>query len=462
METPEFESRGQRRTALVIAWCGEEPSRVGEAATVPTEPVLLGRGLANGLRFARQRPGETTDTGPLWRPRISHRQLRVWQAGEAVAVESVGLCPLLVDGQRTRRALVPPGSVIHLEGQLVLLCVQRPTAIPPLVHWPPDATRGFGEPDAVGLVGESPAMWALRDRLAFVARLLPHVLVSGASGTGKELAAQAIHRLSERSDRPIVARNAATIPATLVDAELFGNVRDYPNAGMRERKGLIGEADGSTLLLDEVGELPADLQAHLLRVLDAGEYQRLGDSTARHAALRLIAATNRDPTNLREELLARLPLRIEVPPLGARLEDVPLLMRHLLAQAARENPSIGPALHRDWDGERAHPRLGPDLVEALLRHGWSTHVRELGALLWAAIASSNGELALTDEVRSRLSLRTVPLDAPQPQRDDPTVEEIRAVLSANGGNVSQAWRTLGLPSRYALYRMLKRHGVSPR
>src|SRR5205807_1302663 len=125
-------------------------------------------------------------------------------------------------------------------------------------------------------------------------------------GCGKELVAQGIHALSSRRARKIVSRNAATFPDTLVDAELFGNAPNYPNQGMPERAGLIGEADGSTLFLDELGELPEALQTRLLRVLDSGEYQRLGDSRRRSASFRFVAATHRSLEKLREDVAARL------------------------------------------------------------------------------------------------------------------------------------------------------------
>src|SRR5262249_46286359 len=151
----------------------------------------------------------------------------------------------------------------------------------------------FGRADADGFVGESPAAWDLRDRLAFIGPQAGHVLLVGESGVGKELAARALHARSRRSRRPLVSRNAATLPEALIDAELFGHARDYPNAGMPERAGLVGEADGGTLFLDEIGELPEARQAHLLRLLDGGEYQRLGDPRVRRADVRFIAATNR-------------------------------------------------------------------------------------------------------------------------------------------------------------------------
>lgn len=443
------------QAALAIAWSATEPWRVGEVALVGDGPAWLGRGEAQPdddaprLEFGRQRPGAWTPGGPIVEPAVSRQQLLVTPCPDGLLVESSGLCPLLIDGEPARGALVRPGCVLHLEQQLVLVCVMRPSELAPLRHWPPEETRPFGAPDGLGLVGESPTAWRLRERLAITARLAPHVLLVGASGTGKELAAQAIHRLSERSGRPPVSRNAATIPDALVDAELFGNVRDYPNPGMRERKGIIGEADGTTLFLDELGEAPAAMQAHLLRVLDAGgEYHRLGEAVARRSDVRLVAATNRRPEELKHDLLARLPLRVELPPLGERLEDVPLLAAELLRAAASENPAL----------EAGGATLEPELVDALLRHTYTTHVRELSAMLWAAITSGGGRVGLTDEVRARLVPR--PSLATPAGPAEPTPEDIVAALAAHGGNVSAAARTLGLSSRFALHRLMRKHGIS--
>src|SRR5581483_3361135 len=136
--------------------------------------------------------------------------------------------------------------------------------------------------------------------------------------------ARAVHDSSTRADKPLVARNAATFPEGLVDAELFGHARNYPNAGMPERPGILGQAAGGTVFLDEISELPVALQTHLLRVLDRGEYQRLGDSASRVADVRFIAATNR-PEGLRPDLAARFKLRIPLPTLAQRAEDIPLI-----------------------------------------------------------------------------------------------------------------------------------------
>jgi DNA-binding NtrC family response regulator len=268
--------------------------------------------------------------------------------------------------------------------------------------------------------------------------------------------ARALHALSERAGRPLVARNAATFPETLIDAELFGNAANYPNPGMKARPGLIGEADGSTLFLDEIGELPASLQAHLLRVLDSGEYHRLGESSTRRAEVRIVAATNRDPAALKHDLLARLVLRVAVPSLVDRREDVPMLAHHLLAQTIREDAEIGERFCDD-DGR---PRVAPGLVAALVEHGYTLHVRELASLLWRAIASSLGSvIELTEALEAELARGPAP-EAIAPETLTP--EEIEAALQRNEFVQERAWRDLGLKNRFVLIRLLRKHGIEPK
>jgi DNA-binding NtrC family response regulator len=336
---------------------------------------------------------------------------------------------------------------------MMFLCVDRPRELPP-EHVP---ARSFGLPDAHGIVGESAAAWELREQCARVGALSAHVLLLGESGTGKELAAQAIHAQSTRRGKKLVARNAATFPAGLVDAELFGNVSSYPNAGMPERPGVIGEADGSTLFLDEIAEMPHELQSHLLRVLDAGEYSRLGEATRRHADLRVIAATNRGPDALKHDLAARLALRITMPSLNARREDVPLIARHLLRRHARKDAPIGVRFFAGWDGAQGEPRLTPALVRALVTHRYTTNVRELDSFLLRALVASRGSsLELPDDVASEIVRAHKPRLASQPY----TAEQIRAALDRHAGVREKVWRELGMANRYVLKRLMKKYGIA--
>ena len=293
-------------------------------------------------------------------------------------------------------------------------------------------------------------MWQMRERIAFAANAGKHVLLHGESGTGKELAARALHALSPRAGKPFVSRNAATLPSGLIDAELFGNAKNYPNAGMPERAGLVGQADGGTLFLDEIAEIPVEQQAHLLRVLDSdGEYQRLGEATTRRSDLVLVGATNRDVGALKHDVAARLTLRLELPPLDERREDIPLLVRHLLLLAAKKSPQIGERFLQTGDGGRLEPRVDPALVEQLIVRDYETHIRELDALLWRAMAGSPGDtVLLTDDLRQEARGRDT----------EPTAAELRAALKS-AGSVQIAAKALGLKSRYALYRLMKKHGI---
>ncbi|WP_437928621.1 sigma 54-interacting transcriptional regulator [Sorangium sp. So ce291] len=460
---------------------------MGEVLLVPEgEPRLFGRGEPRDddplprAALVRQRPARAGADGrtlgvtrearpPLATPFLSRVQLRIEAGTEDVRVENLGRCAMLVGDRKVTTALLSPGDTLELCDQLVLLCVRRPGEMPRLYNVAEELGR-FGEADAQGFVGESPAMWALRDRVAFFAARDVHVLLLGESGTGKELVARAIHALSPRGARPLVSRNAATLPAGLVDAELFGNVKNYPQAGMPERPGLIGEANGGVLFLDEIGELPLDLQTHLLRVLDQrGEYQRLGESARRSSDLRLIGATNRAPGEMRSDLVARMSLRLEIPGLNERREDIPLLARHLLRRIAARDPGIRRRFFAETSlpegGAALEPRIAPSLVRALIAHAYTTHVRELDAILWQSLASSDGDtLELSGSVRQQLEIAAERGPAREPPAREPAPVEItREVLSAamakHDGVKERIWRELGLQNRFALNRLLRKHGI---
>jgi two-component system nitrogen regulation response regulator GlnG/two-component system response regulator HydG len=240
---------------------------------------------------------------------------------------------------------------------------------------------------------------------------------------------------------------------------------------MPDRPGLLGQADGGFLFLDEIGELPAELQAHLLRVLDAGgEYQRLGESVVRRSNFRLIAATNRDPSELKPDLLARLTVRVELPPLAERREDIPLLARHLVACAAETSPEVAGRFITRASGEQPNVRVDAKLVDDLLRREYHANVRELDAILWAAMAASRGDVIAWSEDAARPAGATIVRrdEAAGPSRIqrtrtlrnfEPSHEDILLALARENGNVARAAQTLGLSSRYALYRLLSKLGI---
>ena len=464
-EVWEDEAPAGQAWALVIAWYRHAPKRVGEISLLPErgQPRCLGRGgggegdAFERTTFVRPRPGRPLLQAPLTCRKLSRRQLELHPARGGVRVVNVGRCPMIVNGQRTDEATLRQGDTVYLEHQLVLLLVKRPNRTPTCRSFDLTHAPRFGCADDFGIVGESAESWVVRDQLAFMARRAAHLLILGPSGVGKELAARAVHAMSSRSTAPWIARNAATIPEGLVDAELFGNIKDYPNPGMRERRGLIGEADRGTLFLDEIGELPEALQAHLLRVLDAGgEYQRLGDAKPRTSDFRLVAATNRPAEELKHDLSARLPLRMMLSGLNNRREDIPLLARHILERIASEDEDLGRRFFEDWGTSEAVPRLAPELLIALLGVDYTTNTRQLEGLLWTALASSPANvIALTDDVKSSLPAT----DEVPREPGELTVAEIRAALDAHDGHRARAASALGLKNRDVLYRLMKKHGL---
>ncbi|MGZ3420391.1 MAG: sigma 54-interacting transcriptional regulator [Polyangiales bacterium] len=453
-------ARGSDALHIVVCWSLDEPRRVGEVAGVKG-PSVLGRGGpqpeddAPRLVFRRARPGSNEVTGPLESKRVSRVQLRIAVEDDALVVRNAGKTPLLWNDHEVRELTAREGDVFVLKNAMVLAVVRRESTMEPLRAFP-HRDFPFGSADPLGIVGESPSAWSLRESLAIAAKGPHHVLIQGESGVGKELAARAVHSLSSRVGKAPVSRNAATFPEGLVDAELFGNARNYPNSGSPERAGLLGEADGSTLILDEIGELPPALQAHLLRALDrGGEYQRLGESRPRSSDFRLVAMTNRSLDALKHDFAARLSARLVIPNLGDRPEDVPLLLRHLALDAAQRSPEV--AGHFVADGE---PRIDPRLVEAFVRHPWQLHLRELQRLLWSAIAASKGEfIELVPEVARELE-RASRERASRERDAEPSEAEVRAALDAHEGNVTRVAKQLGLENRYVLYRLMKKLGIS--
>jgi len=260
------------RLSLVLIWAvaPEDQERLGEVI-FPDDGAVFGRGVdqddESRVGLFRQVPSKNARAAPIEANFLSRRQLKFSVESDAIGVEALGKRGLRVNDAKTetRQATLREGDVFEIDGLYAFYCARRPLFLEDGTF---DPAHRFGRVDDHGIVGESPAAWSLRTTIAFVGKRNAHVLITGSSGTGKELIAQAIHRLSSRAKKELVARNAATFPSGLIDAELFGNVQNYPNVGMPERPGLIGQAHDSTLFLDEIGELPIDMQAHLLRVLD--------------------------------------------------------------------------------------------------------------------------------------------------------------------------------------------------
>jgi DNA-binding NtrC family response regulator len=453
----------QRIPHLVIAWFLDEPERTGQVVRIDRR-AFLGRPSAAEdtgelLRFHTERPGSSRPAQALSSTAVSRRQLDFEPLPDGrVRVQCVGRRSLFHNGAHVTECVVEAGDTLTLELTAVFLVDARPVALPALRHHP-DPRFPFGHPDPHGLVGETPVAWKLREELAAAAASPAHVLLLGGSGAGKELAATVIHRLSPRSAGPFVARNAATLPESLLDAELFGSARNYPNQGAPERPGLIGAAHGGILFLDEIGELPEAHHAHLLRVVDAGgEYHRLGESQARRSDLRLVAATNRGADALKPDFLARFTHRIQIPGLSARRADIPFLIRELVARGVSAVPALGAKF---CDGDPRRPRLDPSLVESLVRHDYAFHTRELERLLAVALSTSpTNYIAATPEFLSELRIvESEGAAVPTGERESEFGRErIARVLSEVDGKVMVAAERLGV-SRHALRRLMQKHGI---
>jgi DNA-binding NtrC family response regulator len=256
-----------------------------------------------------------------------------------------------------------------------------------------------------GIIGRTPVMAELFDLLRTVASTSSTVLISGETGTGKELAARAIHDASSRRAHRFVAINCSAIPETLLEAELFGHVRGAFTGAVANRQGRLEQANRGTLFLDEVGTMSPALQAKLLRVLQAREFERVGDSQTIRVDVRVIAATNSDLRRLvdeggfREDLFYRLNvIPVRLPPLRERRADIPLLAQHFLDKLSRESIP-----------QRARVTLAQDAQQALMAFAWPGNVRQLENVMERTFTLSPGRTQirsadLPDEVRQTATL----------------------------------------------------------
>ena len=302
----------------------------------------------------------------------------------------------------------------------------------------------FGE-----LIGQGPALEAVARQIDLVAPTDSAVLILGESGTGKELVAREIHCRSKRSGRPLIKVNCAAVPRELYESEFFGHVKGAFTGALRDRVGRFELADGGTLFLDEVGEIPLELQAKLLRVLQEGELERVGEERTRRVNVRLVAATNRDlrteaeAGRFRQDLFYRLSVfPVEVPALRKRKEDIPLLAEHFLETSSRK---FG----------RPKPQLTLAGVQRLQQYDWPGNVRELQHVIERAVITSTGSrlnIELPSQakaVRSTEVASTNPIVRTDAQIRQIEADNIRAVLQAANGKVSGssgAAQLLGLKS----------------
>ncbi len=298
------------------------------------------------------------------------------------------------------------------------------------------------------LLAESAAMRPVLDVIARVGPSDANVLITGENGTGKSLVAQALHAVSPRASRPMVTVNAGGMAEGVFESELFGHVRGAFTDAKMDRVGRFELADGSTLFLDEIANVPASQQTKLLRVIETGEFERVGSSKTRKVNVRIISATNADLAaevssgRFRQDLLFRLnTIDIALPPLRDRREDIPLLARHYLRlHAQRYRKSL--------------TGFDPSALQLLLDPRWPGNVRELDHAIERAVLMAQGNVVRSSDLGLRVE------SAGAGRLEDMSLEDVEAFLikkaMARYGNVSQAARALGL-SRSALYRRLERY-----
>jgi DNA-binding NtrC family response regulator len=311
-----------------------------------------------------------------------------------------------------------------------------------------------------GMIGSSPPMRALFEQIRRVAPTQARVLILGENGTGKELIARALHRYSGRADGPFVRVNCAAIPRDLFESELFGHEKGAFTGATARRKGKFVRADRGTVFLDEIGEIPVDLQSKILRVLESGELEPVGSEAEVEVDVRILAATNRDiekevaEGRFREDLYYRLKVvTLEAPPLRARKEDIPALVEHFLEQTCEEN-------------NLKAKTLDPAAVAILDAHDYPGNVRELRNLIERLVILTPGETIGEGEVRDALPARDLsgPLPgtiAGRPLRE--VMEElerqvIRRALERNRWRMAATARDLDL-ERSHLYKKVRALGI---
>ena len=303
------------------------------------------------------------------------------------------------------------------------------------------------------LVGSSPQMQRIKDLILRAGSAPGTVLITGETGTGKELAARAIHAASLRASRPFVPLNCAAVTESLLENELFGHARGAFTGADAARAGLIEHAAGGTLFLDEIGTMPKGLQAKLLRVIEAGEVRRIGENETRKVDVRFVAATNLEieaaveAGDFRGDLFYRLNVhRVHLPPLRERGEDLRDLVEHLLAR---------------FGGESVRG-LTPAAWAALLAYSYPGNVRQLQHVIQRAVAVARGSQLDADDLPEEVVAPRLPPMAAEgtvaAARERAEREMILATLGRHHGEVSAAARELQV-SRTTLWRLMKKHGI---
>jgi two-component system response regulator HydG len=304
------------------------------------------------------------------------------------------------------------------------------------------------------LVGEGAAVMKIKELIRRAATAPGAVLITGETGTGKELAARAIHAGSARAQRPFLPLNCAAISESLLETELFGHARGAFTGATGPRPGLIEHAGGGTLFLDEIGTMSKGLQAKLLRTLESGEVRRIGENESRMVDVRYVAATNLDLRaamqrgDFREDLYYRINVHhVHIPPLRDRIEDIPLLVEHFLTRYGRTTGVVS---------------CSPAALQILVRFNYPGNVRQLEHIVQRAVAVSRSQQIEPEDLPEDL---LAPPPAPPPPegsvaaaRERAEREMIVATLAKNRGEITAAARELQV-SRTTMWRLMKKHGI---
>ncbi len=304
------------------------------------------------------------------------------------------------------------------------------------------------------IITRNPKLKEVLAQSKMVAATDARVLINGESGTGKELLAQAIHRASPRKNKPFVAINCSAMAENLLESELFGHEKGAFTGATRNHKGLFQSAEGGTLLLDEIGDMPMRLQVKLLRVLQENQVRPVGSTDAIHVDVRIISATHRDLQDMmregrfREDLYYRLNVvNVHLPVLDERREDIPLLVAHFLQQLAKE-------------GDQDRKVYAPEAVELLVTAEWPGNIRQLYNVVRQNVALSRSPVISGELVKTSLGEHAGKLASFSEARDEFTRNYLSQILQITGGNVSQAAR-LAKRNRTDFYKLLARHELNP-
>lgn len=304
------------------------------------------------------------------------------------------------------------------------------------------------------LIGSSPAMQKIRETIVQIASRRVTVLIDGESGTGKEVVANALARLSDRKDRPFLRMNCGALSQGILESELFGHEKGSFTGAIAQKKGIFESADTGTLFLDEIGEMPLDSQVRLLRVLETGEFTRVGGVQPVRVDVRIVAATNKDlkqqieAGRFREDLYYRLNVvRIALPPLRDRPEDIPFLMQHFLNLFNIQNRTA----YRGFDQE---------VVELFSARDWPGNVRELRNMVDRVLVFARGEVIGFNELPDDLVQQEIRQMAENEKGTMAEIERriIERTMQQTANNVRRTSRMLDIPLR-TLYRKLKTYGI---